>query len=140
MGPSGSGKTTLLSSLAQRLDTYRMSLSGNLGMNGKKYTKHDLKAMSAYVMQDDLLNAHFTVEETLSYTAKLRMSPTSTTVERENRIKHVMKLVGIYHCKSVLVGDTRRKVSIQIITIMLLLILILLVITIIKLISTIINL
>ena len=112
MGPSGSGKTTLLSSLAHRLDTYHMTMSGELRMNGKKYTKHDLKVMSAYVMQDDLLQAHFTVQETLSYTAKLRMSPTTTKIERENRIKHVMKLVGIYHCRNILVGDTRRKVQI----------------------------
>lgn len=51
MGPSGSGKTTFLSALSLRLDTYRMTVAGNIFMNGKPYTKHQLKSMSGYVMQ-----------------------------------------------------------------------------------------
>jgi len=69
MGPSGSGKTTFLSSIALRLDTYRMSMSGDIRINGSPYTKHVLKCISGYVMQDDLVNSNLTVEETLLYTA-----------------------------------------------------------------------
>jgi len=69
MGPSGSGKTTFLSSVALRLDTFRMDLTGDIRINGSPYTKHDLKCISGYVMQDDLVNPNLTVEETLIYTA-----------------------------------------------------------------------
>ena len=51
MGPSGSGKTTMLSTLSLRLDSTFMDISGEFHMNGRVYSKDDLKAMSAYVMQ-----------------------------------------------------------------------------------------
>eukprot|EP01038_Epipyxis_sp_PR26KG_P009365 gene9365-12616_t len=109
MGSSGSGKTTFLSALAMRLDTYRMGVSGDIRLNGKTFTKQDLKNSSGYVMQDDLLNANFTVGETLAYTAELRMPRTSTHEERKERESLVMRIMGITHCKDVIVGDTRNK-------------------------------
>lgn len=51
MGASGSGKTTLLSTLSFRLDQKSMKVSGEFVINGYDYSKSDLKAMSAYVMQ-----------------------------------------------------------------------------------------
>ena len=65
MGASGSGKTTLLSVLSLRLDTNRMNIDGDVRINGKKYNKNLLKAMSGYVMQDDLVHAELTCSETL---------------------------------------------------------------------------
>jgi ATP-binding cassette subfamily G (WHITE) protein 2 len=109
LGPSGSGKTTFLSTLALRLDTYRMSQSGLLMLNGRKYTKRILKSCSGYVMQDDLLIPHLTVTETLRYAAELRMPQASARAEREEREAQVMELVGITHCANTLVGDTRVK-------------------------------
>jgi len=106
MGSSGSGKTTFLSALSKRLD---MKVTGQLHLNGVNYTRHDLKSMSGYVMQDDLLCANFTVEETLSYTSHLRMPANSTAAERKIREQYVMKLMGIYNCRNVPVGDTRNK-------------------------------
>jgi len=46
-GPSGSGKTTLLNSLACRLDK-GTKMSGELRLNGKTYTLHDLKMNAGY--------------------------------------------------------------------------------------------
>jgi len=46
-----------------------MDLTGDIRINGSPYTKHDLKCISGYVMQDDLVNPNLTVEETLIYTA-----------------------------------------------------------------------
>ncbi|RYG93399.1 ATP-binding cassette domain-containing protein, partial [archaeon] len=65
MGASGGGKTTLLSTLSLRLDTNYMEIQGEFRLNGREYSRHVLKAMSAYVMQDDLLHAELTVQETL---------------------------------------------------------------------------
>lgn len=44
--------------------------------------------------QDDLLNAHLTVEETLRYTAELRMLRSSIPEERIARVEEVMQQVG----------------------------------------------
>ena len=67
MGSSGSGKTTLLSVLSLRLDRNRMNCTGDIRLNGRPYNKNLLKAMSGYVMQDDLVHAMLTVNETLRY-------------------------------------------------------------------------
>ncbi|PNH04339.1 ATP-binding cassette sub-family G member 2, partial [Tetrabaena socialis] len=109
-GPSGSGKSTLLNTLALRLDR-NMSVSGELKLNGQDYSNAELKKISGYVMQvqDDLLNAHLTVEETLGYTAELRMPRTTTVEERRARVKEVMEQVGLTHVSAVIVGSPLRK-------------------------------
>ncbi|KAI7840440.1 hypothetical protein COHA_005866 [Chlorella ohadii] len=72
MGPSGAGKSTLLNALACRLDK-GATLEGKVRLNGQPYTLATLKRLASYVMQDDLLNAHHTVEETLVFSAKVGM-------------------------------------------------------------------
>ena len=112
MGPSGSGKTTLLSTLSLRLDPSKMDISGEFRLNGRKYSKSALKAMSAYVMQDDLLHAELTVEETVLYQAKLRLLHSETKVEEQevlDRVEDVLVLMGIGHVRHVAIGDSVRK-------------------------------
>jgi len=86
-----------------------MSLSGEIRMNGKPYGTRLLKGMSGFVMQDDLLHAHFTVQEVLWYAAALRMSHGSTAVDRTARVDEVLKTMGINYTRNVIVGDTRNK-------------------------------
>jgi ATP-binding cassette, subfamily G (WHITE), member 2 len=109
MGSSGGGKTTLLSTLSLRLDTNYMNIEGHFRLNGKEYDRSVLKAMSAYVMQDDLLHAELTVEETLMYAARLRMPSSVTKLEREERIQYLLTLLGISHTRKVIIGNTRKK-------------------------------
>lgn len=108
MGSSGSGKTTFLSSMARRLDTNRMAMSGDILLNGRQYSKHELKSMSGYVMQDDLIHAHLTVKETLMFTAQLRL-PREHYKDAAQIVEETMKTMGITHCKDVIVGDSRNK-------------------------------
>ena len=83
-------KTTLLCALSLRLDLNRMTQSGEIRMNGKPYGTRLLKGMSGFVMQDDLLHAHFTVQEVLWYAAALRMSHGSTVVDRKAHVDEVL--------------------------------------------------
>ena len=109
LGSSGSGKTTLLSTLALRLNSNVMNITGEFRLNGREYDEAVLKSMSAYVMQDDLLHAELTVGETLNWAAQLRMPKTTTEEERSLRVKQVTELMGIGHCNNTIVGNTRRK-------------------------------
>lgn len=109
MGASGSGKTTLLSTLSLRLDPNYMDITGDFRLNGREYSRADLKAVSAYVMQDDLLHAELTVHETLFYAAKLRMGNEATSEQRKARIDEVLGLMRISHCRDTIIGDARRK-------------------------------
>lgn len=109
LGESGSGKTTLLNVLSRRLDILRMISSGESRINGRYYSQHDLKSFAGYVMQDDVLNAHYTVYETLHYLTALRLSGELTHNEQAQRISEVMELMDISHCRDVFVGDSRVK-------------------------------
>lgn len=84
-----------------------MRLSGELRLNGHEYTA-TLKQMAAYVMQDDLLNAHLTVEETLLYTAQLRLSPQSPE-DLEQAVEKVISLLGLHRCRHRIIGDALNK-------------------------------
>ena len=108
MGPSGSGKTTLLNALACRLDK-STRWSGELRLNGQKYSMHDLKMHAGYVMQDDLLNGNLTVLETLRYTAELRLPRSVAAEEREERVQAVMDQMGLTRVKDVIVGTPVKK-------------------------------
>jgi ATP-binding cassette subfamily G (WHITE) protein 2 len=110
MGASGSGKTTLLSALSLRLDPRFMDIQGEFRLNGREYSRNDLKSMSGYLMQDDLLFAELTVYETLWYAAELRMyATTKNSQERAQRIEEVLKLLEIPHTRNTIIGNSRRK-------------------------------
>lgn len=108
MGPSGSGKTTLLNTLACRLDR-NTKVRGDVRMNGQEYGNTELKKLSGYVMQDDLLNGNLTVGETLRYTAELRLPPSVSPEERQERIDEVLAQMGLTHAKETIVGSPLIK-------------------------------
>jgi len=109
MGASGGGKTTLLSTLSLRLNVPGVQITGSITLNGRPYNKETLKTVSAYVMQDDLLHPDLTVEQTLVCTARLRLPRHTSKSEIKERVDTVISLMGIGHCRAVVIGDTRRK-------------------------------
>lgn len=108
MGPSGSGKSTLLNALACRLDR-NIDSQGELLLFGKKYSLSDIKQRGGYVMQDDLLNEFLTVEETLLFTANLRMKPNTSPEAQQERVDEVIRLLGLESCRKVVIGGATRK-------------------------------
>ncbi|CAF1042088.1 unnamed protein product [Adineta ricciae] len=108
MGPSGSGKSTLLNTLACRLDVNTV-VEGEMRLNGAPYDNAELKRVSGYVMQDDLLNGYLTVEETLMYTAELRLPRTFTDKERRDRVDDVLNDLGLTHARHDIIGSQLRQ-------------------------------
>ena len=108
MGPSGCGKSTLLNTLACRLDV-NTTVTGEMRLNGRPYKTTELKKMSGYVMQDDLLNPHLTARETLHYTAALRLPAHMTAEQRDARVEEVIQEMGLAGCQHVIVGDPSKK-------------------------------
>ncbi|CAK7325588.1 unnamed protein product [Dovyalis caffra] len=68
LGASGSGKSTLIDALANRIA--EGSLKGKKTLNGRVLKSRMLKAISTYIMQDDVLFPMPTVEETLMNAAR----------------------------------------------------------------------
>jgi ATP-binding cassette subfamily G (WHITE) protein 2 len=84
-------------------------MTGELRLNGQKYSMHDLKQNAGYVMQDDLLNGNLTVLETLQYTAELRLPRSMTREARRERIDTVMGQMGLTKVQDVIVGTPLKK-------------------------------
>ncbi|UJR29328.1 hypothetical protein I4U23_010540 [Adineta vaga] len=103
MGPSGSGKSTLLNTLACRLDVNTV-VEGEMRLNGAPYRNAELKRISGYVMQDDLLNGYLTVEETLMFTAELRLPRIFTQKQREERVEEALTDLNLVHVRHSLIG------------------------------------
>jgi ATP-binding cassette subfamily G (WHITE) protein 2 len=82
---------------------------GEMRLNGAPYDNAELKRVSGYVMQDDLLNGYLTVEETLMYTAELRLPRTFTDKERKERVDDVLKDLGLEHARHDIIGGQSKQ-------------------------------
>lgn len=69
MGPSGSGKTTLLNTLARRQE----ATAGRVLINGQECPLATHRAVASFVEQEDTLIGSLTVQETLSFAARLSL-------------------------------------------------------------------
>ncbi|XP_042513693.1 ABC transporter G family member 5-like [Macadamia integrifolia] len=115
VGPSGAGKSTLLEILAGRLTPQ----TGSFLANQKPIDKPHFKKISGYVTQRDTLFPLLTVEETLLFSAKLRLN--LEPADLISRVKSLMDELGLTHVASTRIGDElvrgisggeRRRVSI----------------------------
>ncbi|RWW63034.1 hypothetical protein BHE74_00029806, partial [Ensete ventricosum] len=101
MGPSGSGKTTLLSLLGGRITAN--IIQGSVTYNDEPYTK-SLKGRMGFVTQDDVLFAHLTVRETLTYAALLRLPRTMTREQKKDRAMDAIYELGLERCQDTIIG------------------------------------
>ena len=114
IGPSGSGKSTLLSVLSG----IRAATEGDVLLNGGDLhgAFAALKSRIGYVPQDDIVHRELTVEESLDYTARLRLPPDTTHAERDKRVADVLATLELTERRHVpihrLSGGQRKRVSI----------------------------
>ncbi|KAL4311344.1 hypothetical protein GQ457_01G003970 [Hibiscus cannabinus] len=117
-GPSGAGKTTLLEILAGKILPCEVS-AGDVLVNGRPIDVKHFRRVSGYVTQDDALFPLLTVEETLMYSALLRLP--GGKKEAGCRVKGLLKELGLEHVADSRIGEgsnngisggERRRVSI----------------------------
>ncbi|GMH09638.1 hypothetical protein Nepgr_011479 [Nepenthes gracilis] len=101
LGPSGSGKTTLLTALGGRL--MGKNLSGKVVYNGQTFSGA-IKRRVGFVAQDDVLYPHLTVEETLLFTALLRLPSKLGRAAKAEQVDRVITELGLNHCRNSMVG------------------------------------
>ncbi|VAH01172.1 unnamed protein product [Triticum turgidum subsp. durum] len=102
MGASGSGKSTLVDALAGRIA--RDSLRGHVTLNGEPLHGSRLRAISAYVMQDDLLYPMLTVRETLLFAAELRLSRALSPSAKRERVDRLIDQLGLSRAADTIIG------------------------------------
>ncbi|KAM0052444.1 putative ABC transporter, AAA+ ATPase domain, ABC-2 type transporter [Helianthus debilis subsp. tardiflorus] len=103
VGPSGAGKSSLLEILAGKLTPQTASIY----VNGRPVDKIRFKKISGYVTQRDTLFPLLTVEETLVFTAKLRLNLGQP--ELTSRVKLLIHELGLTHVANTRVGDDRVR-------------------------------
>ncbi|KAK1582094.1 hypothetical protein Q3G72_011781 [Acer saccharum] len=117
-GPSGAGKTTLLEILAGKISLTKVS--GQVLVNDRPMDAQRFRRFSGYVTQDDALFPLLTVQETLLYSALLRLP--GGRKEAATRVRGLLKELGLDHVansrigggssNSGISGGERRRVSI----------------------------
>ncbi|PRP78720.1 ABC transporter G family member 14 [Planoprotostelium fungivorum] len=100
MGPTGCGKTTLLGILAGRT---KKGVTGDILVNGKPPGR-DYKRRVAYVLQDDVMFAHLTVEQTLMYTARLRLPGNFSLEEKKRRVDQLIDVLNLNRARNTIIG------------------------------------
>ncbi|XP_021274218.1 ABC transporter G family member 10-like [Herrania umbratica] len=106
-GPSGAGKTTLLEVLAGMIPLSR--LSGNVLVNNQPMDPRHFRRLSGYVTQDEILFPLLTVEETLMYSARLRLHNGQMAAAR---VRDLLEELGLEHVAKVRVGgESNRRIS-----------------------------
>ncbi|KAL5555438.1 hypothetical protein UlMin_037674 [Ulmus minor] len=103
VGPSGAGKSSLLEILAGKLTPQ----SGSIFINQKLVDKAKFKKSSGYVTQKDTLFPLLTVDETLLFSAKLRLR--LPPAQLSSRVKALLQELGLSHVAGARVGDDRVR-------------------------------
>jgi ABC-type multidrug transport system ATPase subunit len=106
IGGSGSGKTTMLNTMAERISSGRLTITGSTTFNRQRGIN---SIRSAYVMQQDVLLPTLTVRETLQCSADLRLPPPTTEEERKKVVEEVILELGLKECANTRIGNNIHK-------------------------------
>jgi ATP-binding cassette subfamily G (WHITE) protein 2 len=109
IAPTGSGKTTFLNALTGATRT--ATVHGDVRLNGKAVSGRTCKTLVSYVAQEDVLDAHLTVQECMDFAAGLQLGHFPAE-ERAKIVANLLEEIGIAHVNDTLVGSaTVRGVS-----------------------------
>jgi ABC-type multidrug transport system ATPase subunit/pSer/pThr/pTyr-binding forkhead associated (FHA) protein len=118
MGPSGCGKSTLLKALNGDFP----ATAGRVSIHGLELHEHYdyLKRLIGYVPQDDIVHRELSVEDSLYYAAKLRLSSDVSNEDIRQKIDEVLENLNIGDPEirrrpvGDLSGGQRKRVSIAV--------------------------
>ncbi|KAG8457080.1 hypothetical protein KFE25_009840 [Diacronema lutheri] len=115
LGPSGAGKTSLLAVLCGD----RPPTTGSVLFQGRalasasggvrESVRRQILQEVAYVRQRDIFMEALTVEETLAYTARLRMPRHVSRAQKLDRVREVLRELGLEGCAHTTIGSTMRR-------------------------------
>ncbi|KAI3448444.1 hypothetical protein Pfo_005109 [Paulownia fortunei] len=102
MGVSGAGKTTLLDVLSGRKTIG--TVEGEIKIGGYPKVQSTFSRISGYCEQTDIHSPHITVEESVIFSAWLRLHPHIDTKTKYEFVKEVLETIELDGIKDALVG------------------------------------
>ncbi|XP_031274859.1 pleiotropic drug resistance protein 3-like [Pistacia vera] len=102
MGVSGAGKTTLLDVLAGRKTTGY--IEGDIKIGGYPKVQETFARVSGYCEQTDIHSPQITIEESLIFSAWLRLSPQIDSKIKAAFVNEVLEIIELDEIKDSLVG------------------------------------
>jgi ABC-type multidrug transport system ATPase subunit len=103
----GAGKTSLLNTLAGRIGAGE--LKGSILVDGTPRQKSTWTKQCAYVEQDDILFPALSVQETLMYSAVLRLPGSLSQKEKKAHVDDIISKLGLQTCANTRIGDEKRR-------------------------------
>ncbi|KAI9224037.1 P-loop containing nucleoside triphosphate hydrolase protein [Blastocladiella britannica] len=107
LGASGAGKTSLLNVIAGEVK--KGSIQGKMLLNGQPSTGAEIKRVSAFVQQDDVILGTMTVREAIFMSARLRLPESLTDAEREAKVDETIAMLGLGACQGNAIGSVGQK-------------------------------
>ncbi|HEY3357682.1 MAG TPA: FHA domain-containing protein [Polyangia bacterium] len=113
LGPSGAGKSMLLKTMCGSM----RATGGRMLVNGLDFYSNyaQLRNLVGYVPQDDIIHSQLTVEDTLRYSAALRLPPELGAKARERRVLEVLSSLELQNHRHLpawrLSGGQRKRLS-----------------------------
>jgi ABC transport system ATP-binding/permease protein len=114
VGQSGGGKTTLMDAIAG----FRPATHGKVFVDGIDVYRNvaSMRDKIGFVPQRDIIHMELTVYEALDFSARLRLPPHTSKLERKERINEVLDGLGLESKRNVriseLSGGQQKRVSI----------------------------
>lgn len=97
------GKTSLINALAGRIEG-NGELDGEILVNGKSRGR-GFRSICAYVMQDDVLFANLTVQETFEFASRMRLPSSVPNKAKMNLVNRIIKELGLNKARNTRIGN-----------------------------------
>ena len=107
MGPSGTGKTSLMEVISKQSKSGEVH--GDFFLNGNEVNIKNIKRVSGFVFQDDVILRTMTVYEALLMSATLKLPESVSLIDKKNIVNEMISTLRLNKCKDTIVGDSTLK-------------------------------